>query len=289
MNKAFYDLLVLKEIVLLSRESLTQLRRHAESVQKRYETGLVPQFELLRAQVQVANLRPKVIEAENGSRIAGEGFKLLLGMNLDQTFRISGELTMVDEKFDLDSLTVIALAERIELRNLKHVEHIARLSQAIASRANLPTVIAGARYERKKPYSFGGTDWGSDVAFNIGVQFPFFNGFKNLYQYKQSGMVIKEARLAVDNLKNGISFQVRQAYLTFLAAREAITAAQENVIQAEKAFSIVETRYKNGLATNLEYLDAQLALMQAKTNHISSLKNYHNARAEIHWATGKEE
>ena len=51
----------------------------------------------------------------------------------------------------------------------------------------------------------------------------------------------------------------------------------------------METRYKNGVATNLEYMDAQLALMQAKTNYLSALKNYHTSRAEIYKAIGKED
>ncbi len=90
-------------------------------------------------------------------------------------------------------------------------------------------------------------------------------------------------------MKKGIILEVKQDYLKWLATKEALLAAQENVNQANKAFEIIENRYKNGLATNLEYLDTQLAVMQAKTNYLNALKDYHNARADIAFAIGLED
>ena len=92
-----------------------------------------------------------------------------------------------------------------------------------------------------------------------------------------------------DNLEKVITLEVKQSYLNLQAAKEAISTAQENVGQAEKAFEIIETRYKNGLATNLEFLDAQLASLQARTNYLSAVKNYYTSRAEIYKAIGKED
>lgn len=286
---AFYGLLVLEETVLLSRESLVQLERHAQAVETRYKAGLVSQFDLLRAQVQVANLKPQVIEAENGLRLAREGFKMLLGLPLDEEFTVSGELEMTDESFDLDELTDSALQDRIELKNLQKTQDIADLGKVIARSEFLPTFVAGATYERTKPFSITGNEWGSSIVFNIGFEFPLFSGFKRLYQYKKATLALREAELALENLEKAISLEVKQAYLNFTAAKEARVTAQENVGQSEKAFEIIETRYKNGLATNLEFMDAQLATMQAKINYFSALKNYYSSRAEIFKAIGKEE
>jgi outer membrane protein TolC len=202
---------------------------------------------------------------------------------------MSGELQMIEEDFELDQLTQTALEQRAELRNVKHVESIARLTKDISQRANLPTLVAGATYERRKPFSFTGEEWGSSFTFNVGFEFPLFSGFNNLYQYQEASLIVKEAQLAYENLEKAIILEVKQAYLSLLAAQEALMTAQENVGQAEKAFEIMETRYKNGVATNLEFMDTQLALMQAKTNFLSALKNYNTSMAEIYKAIGKEE
>jgi outer membrane protein TolC len=271
VTDAFYGILILKEMVNLSHESLAQLERHARSVETRYKAGLVPQFELLRAQVQVANLKPQMIGAENGLKLAQEGFKMLLGSPLQQEFKLTGELQMVDDEFDIDNLTAEAVKNRIELKNLKKYSRITELSKTIAARANLPSLVAGATYARTKPFGFGGDDWGTNITFNIGFDFPIFTGFRNLAQYKQATLQVKGAQLALENLEKAIVFEVKQAFYNSQAAKQSIAAAQDNVTQAEKTYKIIEIRYRNGLATNLEFMDVQLAAMQARTNYLAVL------------------
>ena len=289
VTDAFYGLLVIEELVQLARESLAQLKRHEKVVETRYKAGLVPQSELLRAQVQAANLKPEAIRAENVLKLAKEGFKMLLGMPLDNEFEVTGELKMADHAFDIKELIDYALENRIELKNLKSIENIAKLSQSIARRANLPTFVGGATYDYTKPFGFAGNEWGSNITFNLGFEWPLFTGFKNLYQYKQAALEVKEAGLVFDNLERAITLEVKQGYLNLLAANEATVTAKENMGQAEKVFEIIETRYQNGLATNLEYMDTQLALMRAKINYLEVLKKYYTSRAEIYKAIGEEE
>jgi outer membrane protein len=289
VTDAFYGLLVLEEYLTQAQASLDQLNRFAASVETRYKAGLVSQFDLLRARVQVENLKPTVIQAENALNLAREGFKLLLGLDLAADFKLSGELKMVDEEFVLDDLVNQALQNRAEINNLKKAERIAQLSQAIVRRTNLPTLVGGATYDRSKPFSITGGGWGSSVTFNLGVQWPLFSGFSNLHKTREAALMLKEAALALDNLERAIQVEVKQAYLSFLAAKKAIDAAQENVSQAKKAFEIIETRYKNGLATNLEVLDTELAYRQSQVNYLTALKTYNTSLAEIYKATGKEE
>ncbi|UCF71609.1 MAG: TolC family protein [candidate division WOR-3 bacterium] len=289
VTDAFYGLLVLDEYVKQARASLAQLEKFAASVETRFKAGLVSQFDLLRAQVQVQNLRPAVIESENALNLAREGFRLLLGMELDSEFMLTGELQMIDEEFALDELIADALQNRAEVKNLKKAEKIALLSRAVARRANLPTLIGGATYDRSKPFGITGDEWGSNITFNLGFQWTLFSGFSNLYKSREAALMLKEARLAMDNLDRAITVEVKQAYLSFLAAKEAIDAAEKNVGQAKKAFEIIETRYKSGLATSLEVLDTELAYRQAQVNYLSALKNYNTSLAQIYKAIGKED
>lgn len=289
VTDAFYGILVLEEYVKQARASLEQLERFAAAVETRYKAGLVSQFELLRAQVQVQNLRPMVIEYENALNLAHEGFRLLLGMDLDREFKLAGELQMIDEEFSLEQLTASALQNRPELKSLDRAERIARLAQCIARRANLPTLVGGAKYDRSKPFGLMGDEWGSNVTFNLAFQWTLFSGFNNLYKSREAALALKETRLALDNLNRAITVEVKQAYLSFVAAKEAIGAAEKNVGQAKQAFEIIETRYKNGLATNLEVLDTELAYRQAQVNYLSALKNYNTSLAQIYKATAKED
>jgi len=289
VTQSFYSLLVLQEMVKLTGESYAQLKRHEDAVRKRFEAGLVPQFELLRAQVQVANLKPRVTEAENGLQLARNGFQMLLGMPLDQEFELSGELGSIEEDFELGVLIDTALVSRTEIKSLERAEKMGRIGRSLVGRTNLPTIATGATYAYKKPIGLTGNDWGENLTFNIGFSWPIFSGFRTLSQYREAGLEMKKARLAIDQVKKGVELETKNAYYTFQAARELTTAAQENLSQADKALNIIETRYKNGLATNLEYLDVQLAQVQARNNYLNALKDLHTAWAAIYRAIGKEQ
>ncbi len=288
VSEAFYGLLVMERMVQLSRESQDQLRRHEMSVEKRYKAGLVPQFDLMRARVQVSNLKPLVIQAENGHRLAREGFKMLLGLDLHAEVYLEGDLPLDEHEFDLAALTEYAHQNRIEIMNLKKALKIVDLGQQIAGRSNLPTLFAGATYDYTKPFGFGGNEWGSNIIFNLGFQWSLFSGYGNYYKYKEATLQAKEAGLAYDNLEKAIALEVKQAFLNYRAAYESVIAARENIGQAEEVFRLIDTRYKSGLATNLEFMDVQLAAMQAQTNYLSALKDYYTAVAAINKAIGKE-
>jgi len=287
ITDVFYGLLVLEKMVHVSKKSLSELEKHKEAVVKRYRAGLVPQYEVLRSGSQTANMKQQLIKMENAQNLSKEGFKLLLGMDLDLEFTIKGALETREETYDIDELTNEAMNNRIELRNMKNFERIAEIARDIARKIILPAIVAGATYERKKPFSFGGDDWGSNLTFNVGFQFNIFSGFKTRYQYEQALLILREAELANENLTKAIQVEVKQAFLNLGAAKEGITAAGENVDLAEKAFSIIEKRYSNGLVSNLEYLDTQLSQIQAETGYLSALKNYYSARAALYKAIGK--
>ncbi len=289
VTETFYGLLVMEKMIEMIHESHDQLRRHYGSVEKRYKAGLVPQFDLLRAQVQVTNLNPQIIQAENGYKLMMEGFKMLLGLDLQTEIVLEGDLPVDGEFFELDKITEYALEHRIEIYNLKQTLKIVDLGREIATRSNLPTLFAGATYSYQKPFGFGGNEWGSNIIFNIGFQWSLFSGFSNYYKIKEATLQAKEAELAYDNLKKAIELEVKQAYMNYRSANEAVTTALDNIEQADKLVQLIETRYRSGLATNLEFMDVQLASMQAQTNYLSALKDYYTAVAGIKKAIGKEE
>jgi outer membrane protein TolC len=289
VTQSFYGLLVLQEMVKVTGESYAQLKRHEDAVRKRYEAGLAVQFELLRAQVQVANLKPRLTEVENNLLLARNGFQMLLGMPLDQAFGLAGELGLIDTAdYELANLNDSALANRAEIRNLENAEKMGQLARTMIGRSNLPSIAAGATYAYKNPAGLTDNGWGGNLTLNVGFNWPLFSGFKNLARYRAATVNMKRARLAVEEVKKAVTIEVKNAYATYQAAREASVAARENLDQADQALVMIDNRYKNGLATNLEYLDVELARMQAKTNYLNALKDYHTARAAIDRAVGKE-
>jgi outer membrane protein TolC len=290
VKEGFYGLLLAERMVELTQQGLDRAEQHLKTVEKRYRAGMVPDFELLRAQVQVANIRPQLARAENGLKLAQEGFKLLLGTPLDAELKLHGEFPMPD--FELPKLTdclTEALENRLELKNLNATIAMAQHRVLILRSARLPILVGTASYEYKRPFQFAADEWGSDLIFGLGFSLPIFDGFKTRAAIEAAEIDLKRAVLAQASYESFIQLEVKEAYLSFEAAQEAVEVSEETVAQARKGAEIVETRYQNGLATNLEVFDAQLALMQAETNRAQALCDYAQARARLELAIGKED
>ena len=80
--------------------------------------------------------------------------------------------------------------------------------------------------------------------------------------------------------------EVKQAFLELRQAEETIESQEENVGAASEMVKLAEERYRNGLATNLEYLDTELALTRARTNHLKAIADYLDAWTALQNACG---
>jgi outer membrane protein TolC len=89
--------------------------------------------------------------------------------------------------------------------------------------------------------------------------------------------------------EDGIRLEVKALHSTLNQEQENIEYQAENVEVAEAALAMAETGYENGLVTNLEYMDTQLALTQSRVSHLSSLANHKIARAKLRQAMGTPE
>ena len=83
-----------------------------------------------------------------------------------------------------------------------------------------------------------------------------------------------------------IQLEVRQAYLNMLEAEKRITTSKVTVDKGQEDFKIAQVRYSAGVGTNLDVIDSQLALTQAKTNYIQAMYDYNTSRAKLDKAMG---
>ncbi len=284
--KSFYSILVLKELVKLTEDAYEQTQNHVNVVEKRYNAGVASTFDLLRARVQLKNMEPQVIKVKNGLEIAKTGFKTLIGLPQDSLISLEGELKYEPIEIDLEKSIKEAEVNRPEIESLALRKQMASEALLIAKKANWPTLAFIANYDYKKPVYFKNA-WGTDWNVTVALQMPIFTGLGNIGKMREARYRLSQAEHGLNLLKEGIELEIRVAYLGIEEAKKLVESQKENIVQAEEALSIVEERYKQGLATSLEVMDTQLALTQAKTNWLQSLSDYLITKAELKKAIGK--
>jgi len=290
VKSSFYGCLLAREFVAVSEGALALAQKHFKNIKDLYDLGLASKFDLLRAEVQVTNLKPPLLRARNGLTLAELGLKLLLGLDLKQAVEIKGELAYTAYEPDLESCTAQAFLHRPELSQLLYQKRMAAEMVKLARGAYLPTLaISGAYNYWADAFNFRKNTWQSYYSVNLVLSVPLFNGFATAAQVGQSQALLRELELTHKGLTESVRLEVLQAILNLGQARESLLSQEKNVEQAQESVRIAELNYAQGLATSLDVSSVQVALTQAKTNYSQALFDYVLSLAQLQRAMGVDE
>ena len=288
VKRSFYGYLLAREFSAAAQEALDLAEKFRVNVKNLYEVGMASRFDLLRSEVQVANLKPQAIRARNSVDVAELGLKTVVGLDLDAPIAVKGELAAPPLDTETGGAIEQALGQRPELRQIDYQRRMAGEMLKIARGSALPTLTVGGAYSFwADGLNFRKGAWQNFYAINLSLTVPLFNGFESRARIGQSKAVIRELEWTRKGLSDMIAFEVRQAVLNYTQARETLLSQEKNVEQAREAVRIAELNYAEGLATNLDVSTAQVALSQARTNYSQALYDCVISQAQLEKAVGR--
>jgi outer membrane protein TolC len=292
---AYDDVLVAQQQIAVNESSVKLLTHELEDVRRRFQAGTVPQFDVLRAKVELANENPRLIQARNSFRIGKNNLLNLLGCNLPRTIweDVPLELsdTLLASPLDIDLTVALARAldKRPELAALRKAESLRRedVVQARAGFKPSAQIFGGYQwqslpYENNQGADLSGWIAGAQISWNI-FDFGLTRG-----KIIEARARHERARLDVDETRRQIELEVRTAYSNFIEAREVLESQKEVQEEAEEALRLAEARMTAGSSTQLDVLNAQTALTQARTTRAQALHDYSVARARLQRAVGDD-
>ncbi len=289
-EQAYIQALVAREFVDISEAALAQAEAFRAQEQLRETAGRASELEVLRADVDLENLRPQLIQAQNAADLAVLNLKRLANIPVEQPVELTTELTLPSDAaladLALDPVAetqqraaVLAADAQVDIR-----ERQVRLQRA----AYLPNVTLQSSYGRQLfPSSIFAFDTAprTDWTVSVGVSVPIFDGFRRRAQVAQATVELRQAELQRSQLVEAVQLQVAQALREKRRAAAVIAARQRTVQQADRVYRLTELRYQNGLATQLEVSQARLALLSARSNLVQGLADFYTADTDFARAT----
>jgi outer membrane protein TolC len=291
VKQSFYGVLLTRELVQANRQGLEIVRANAENVQAQFRNGTAAEFDKLRAEVQLANTEPLVISAENNYLLAVNGLKNLLGLPLVTDVDVVGELTYEEIPGDiLEAARGEALRTNPMIASLVFQESMMEKNIGVERANYFPVLSLVGQYAfqtQDNTFKFNNYLWAR--SFNLGLQisFPLFDGFRTSARTEEASLDHQKVRNTRLKAEEGLRLQIQGTELRMKEAKERITAQEKTVAQAEKAVKIAQTRYANGVGTQLEMLDAQVALTRTRVNYAMAMYDFQNARAQWSNAVGR--
>jgi outer membrane protein TolC len=290
---SYCNVLLGEREITVSEASVDLLQKELEDSRRRFDAGTVPRFNVLRAEVELANARPRVSRARNAYRIAKTQLVNLLGYNVpgdiweDIPLRLSGSLDAPRIELGVPRAVALALERRPELVALRKAEELRREGVVTARSGYLPRLQGYVGYGARK--SNFGSDVGDEVhGWEAGVQasWSVFDGALTRGRVAEARALLEKTEVESDNLTRRIELEVRVTYSTLVEAWEVMESQKKVVEQAEEALRLARARADAGTGTQLDVLGAQTALTEARTTDVRARREYAVALARLERAIG---
>lgn len=284
VKKAFYTVLLSKDVVDVSRQGLELAKANYNNVSQLYKQGMAAEFDYLRAEVQVANTEPALSQAENNLVLAMNALKNLLGIEISKQIAISGSLQMEEIPTSVvESESKLALQRNSTLRGLEAQEQLLEKNVQLQKADYYPSLAAFGQYQyqtQDNTFKFSNYKWSPSFVVGLQLSVPIFNGMQTKSKVEQSEIDRDKLVLNRQKYEDGLKIMVENARLKMSEAKQRIDAQARSVEQATKAVSIAEVRFKNGLGTQVELIDAQVALTRTQINKAQAVYDYLVSRSD---------
>jgi len=287
VSRAYFGVLFANSAYEVAEEGLNSAEQNLIQVQKFYNVGKASRFDVLRAEVQVANFKPMVVSSKNAKQLSESSLRITLGIRDDININYIEKLKYTESELintELNELIEIALQGRPEMNMLTDQKKLAEKQVSIAKSDYLPSVLFGTSYQYqgfKDSFKFVKDDFIKSFNSSISLSIPIFSGLGTNAKVQQAKVTVKEADYQAELAINGIILEVKSAYFSMKEAQENVIMQDVTIEQAQEALRLAELMYSEGSSTQLDVLNANVALNQAKMNYQKSLYDYNVALANL--------
>jgi outer membrane protein len=277
----FYGLLYRKELIKLQEENLDYWEENYKRVSAKFSAGVVPKVELLRAQSQLEQARSQLEQARADYLRALEDFKALLRLEGN----VEPEGTLELKEFDLKEEELLqALKEKNStLRVSKKAVELAQGTVELKRAQNFPTVNGFANYQlfTGKRSPVGDTEWLRGYSFGVSINYLIFDGFSRKAEISEAEIDLLKQRENLLQLEYDLRARLRSTLLSIRSLQAQIKAVQSSLEFAKEGLRLSTERYRLGVGSQLELLEARANYNNLLANYYLLLYQYNSSLASL--------
>ena len=281
----YYEALKAKTVFDIAYQMVDNFKQHLNNVQQMYNAGVVAWHDVVQTKVRMANAENNLVKAQSDYDLSIRSLNKTMGLPLDEDIKLMDVLGYQKYDLNLDEMTAEGLENRPEMAQQEISVKIQEKQMNIAKSAQRPDVrIKGTMAWDDD--DFTGTDnrdWTAMLTVNQNI---FDSGNTNA-KIKAAKSGILSAQNIQQQTRDNIALEISDACLNMRKAEKRITTNKVAIEEANVNLDISQKSYSAGVDTNLDVMDAELALDQAKTNYIDSLYDYNISKAKLDRAVGK--
>ena len=316
VRRAYYLALLVKEDLRLVEESIRRQEETLQETEALNRSGLASNYDVLRLQVRLANLRPNLQRVANALAKAERDLSVEMGLDEVQQIRVAGELheinlasTQENEGPNEELLQLVGYEGALDA-SIEDLYQMARTMRSDLRQAQLNYQLQDAyvKFERTSYYPrlnavfnagliaqengspnfFGerSNQRSTNAAIGLVVEIPIFQGFQRSARVQQRALARQQAHVLTDLIEKEAANQIRTAYEALQEARQRAEAQRWAVSEAGRGFEIVTAQYVAGVSSQLDVTEGEVLLRESEFAYAQAIYDYLIAQAVLDEAVG---
>lgn len=266
-------------------ESERAAQSSLDAASARERSGTATRADRLQAQTALAQTQLARVQAQGRRRSSLGALANLMGLPANTALRLAPPpVVEPTEDFvaQLDPLVIASIEARPDLAASKANLEAARGEVRVAQSAGLPTLSTNVAQN----YSDNGRRESDSTTVGLSVSLPLFSGFENTYRVRAAEAQVEARRAEFERLRNQISLEVYQAHSELATQTQSVFTAQSLIRSAEESESVARERYKAGVGTIIDLINAQDSTAGARRQLIQARSDWASARTRLAQAVG---
>lgn len=288
-KKLYYQTLLLEKVWKVNEASQQNAEENYQNIKKKYESGVVSEFQLLQAEVRWKNLIPETEKSKRNYELALNNLKNLAGIPIEEEAKFLGDLNKYPEmppKKDLENV----LKKRSDFNALRWEAKLRETNIHYEKAGYYPDLQANLIYNYaaySDELKFENED--KNFLLELKLSIPIYTGGYTSAQVQKAKIELKKTQIKMNKMKEDIYNSLENIYLRLSEAEKRLESSNSTLDAAQRAFNIAEVSADNGLATQLELKDARILLDQAQLGRYAAVLDYITAYFDYEYASGEVE
>jgi outer membrane protein TolC len=286
VKSAYYSYILAEQFLELSNITLEAAEDNLQDVESLYKAGVAPEYDLIRARVQVQNILPEVQKAQNSIVLAENSLKVVLGLTIEEEIVIEDSLQFNEIKVDdYSSLSSILEDKNFTLQQLKLQIELQDKAASYEFSLHFPEIYLFGNWatiaQENDPRSFWDWRYKNSVYVGLNLKVPIFNGWQTTSRVNQAEIELEKVKEQYTLTNNSLKNQLESVLLRIKETRFQIDAYSSTIEQAQAGYDISLKRYSSGVGTQLETIDSLVELTRARVNYLNAIFDYYVLHAEL--------
>jgi outer membrane protein TolC len=289
VTQAYFPTLLLNTNVAILDNNISNLEKLKNEVAAQFEAGFVEQLDVDRLVLSLNNLRSQREQIAQQAENALRALKFTLNYPMDEPLRVEDDLDKLETEIDVAILTSdIPYQARPEIRLLDKTIELQGLNEELQKAAYLPTVYAtvAAQYQYQGD-NFKDGFWAPTALVGLQASIPIYDFGGRSARVERAKLATQKVINQRNDVQRGIQLEVLNARATFTANNDRLGVTKENLALAQRIYDTTQIKYREGVGSSVEIVQAEQALYESQANFLNALYETLVAKESLFLALGR--